>query len=206
MTCSVGMIGQFSSYAICSPNLWMIVACTCMTLLTMLMTLYMNCGFRRNVRWLKFTEWKLQQLAERLRIQEPNVGLLMQVTRKVNDKKNSDKKEFDFFNNRDQNNNIAGALNEVASKTSNGSMGSTDVVAAQIRKARDEDVEKVLRESNMDILTPDVQPTQPSTGGSQKILKKWTGATIDLFSKDEDENEGKGKKERKNKIDRTQED
>lgn len=80
----------------------------------------------------------------------------MQVTRKVNDKKNSDKKEFDFFNNRDQNNNIAGALNEVASKTSNGSMGSTDVVAAQIRKARDEDVEKVLRESNMDILTPDV--------------------------------------------------
>ncbi|CAL2036684.1 unnamed protein product [Caenorhabditis brenneri] len=202
--CKVTALDQFSTYALCSPNLWMIVACTCMTLLTMILMMYMQHGFRRDMRWLQFAQWKLQQLAERLRYQEPNVTLLEQITRKVNEKKNTDKNAFDFFNNhRDANNNVAGMSDQNKMTTSGKGNGATDLVAAQVKKAKDEDAEKVLRAQNIDANTPLIPKAQKSNDGSQKILKKWTDATKDILAIDDnDKDDEKGNP----RVDRTQDD
>ncbi|EFP02311.1 hypothetical protein CRE_00976 [Caenorhabditis remanei] len=204
MSCPVGTLDQFSSYALCSPNLWMIVACSCMTLLTMILMMYMQHGFRRDMRWLQFAQWKLNQLAERLRYQEPNVTLLEQITRKVNEKKNTDKHAFDFFNNnRDANNNVPGVINQnKMTNTEKESNGETDRVAAQVKKAKDDDAEKVLKDQNIDANTPLVPNPQPKSGGSQKILKKWTEATKDILAIDDNNDDEKGKP----RVDKTQDD
>uniref|UniRef100_A0A1I7U523 Zinc finger, CCHC-type n=1 Tax=Caenorhabditis tropicalis TaxID=1561998 RepID=A0A1I7U523_9PELO len=168
----------------------------------MILMMYMQHGFRRDLRWLQFAQWKLQQLAERLRYQEPNVALLEQITRRVNERKNTES-AFDFFNkNRDANNNVAG-INDQNKMTNSGKGANrgTDLVAEQVKKAKAEDAEKVLRDTNIDANTPMIQKPQQKSGGSQKIFKKWTDATKDILAIDDNNDDEKGKL----LVDRTQE-
>ena len=74
----------------------------------------------------------------------------------MNEKKNTDKHAFDFFNNnRDANNNVPGVINQnKMTNTEKESNGETDRVAAQVKKAKDDDAEKVLKDQNIDANTP----------------------------------------------------
>ncbi|CAI2347387.1 unnamed protein product [Caenorhabditis sp. 36 PRJEB53466] len=185
MVCPVSMVEQFSSYALCSPNMWMIIACTFMTLLTLILTIYLHRGFRRDARSLQFVQWKQQQLANRLRVQEPNVTLLEKITRKMNEKNHEEHTFEDFFHKEKE--------------TANPKVGqseSSDGVAAKVQKDKDEDAAKVLRETNMGNTTPAHDTAQDN--GTKSILKKWTNATKDMLAIDNESDQSN------NRVDNTQ--
>lgn len=122
----------------------------------MMLMFYLHFGFRRDLKFLRFCDWKvptklikiyqlsidfqLQQLAERLRFQEPNVTLLERITRKVNEKNYDDVPNFkDFFSRKEPKVQKAGAETDVAAK---------------VKKAKDEDAAKILKDTDLPCTTP----------------------------------------------------
>uniref|UniRef100_A0A8R1DIN5 Uncharacterized protein n=1 Tax=Caenorhabditis japonica TaxID=281687 RepID=A0A8R1DIN5_CAEJA len=188
-TCPVGVVEQFSSYALCSPNLWMIIACTFMTLLTLTLMCYLRHGLRRDAEWLRFANWKFQQLAERLRIQEPNVTLLERITRRVNEKNTPEQAFEDFFQKSIE---IPVHAKDEANKSSklphqNASNELGDDVAKKVKQDKEDDVAKVLRDTNIDNKTPVVA----RSGGRDSILRKWKDATKDILAIDDNDGDQK---------------